>query len=94
MKGKNSSYNDSLFSVDYKIPYYSKDSIQSHLQQSQEEINFIKIKLTQAYQKLQYEIQASNDLEEKNESLQAGLKEFQEKYAYEKKENYKLKETL
>jgi len=46
MKGKNISNNDSIFCLDYKIPYYSKDSIESHLEESQEEINFIKIKLT------------------------------------------------
>ena len=62
---KYNSINDSLFSMDYKIPY-SKDSIESHLEESQEEINFIKFKLTEAYQKLEYEIQNSNDLEEEN----------------------------
>lgn len=42
------SVNDSIFSMDYKIPY-EKSIIEEHLEQSQEEINFIKIKLTEAY---------------------------------------------
>ena len=89
---KHNSINDSLFSMDYKIPY-SKD-IESHLEQSQEEINFIKFKLTEAYQKLEYQIQNSNTLEEENEDLKLKMIEYEEKYQYEKKENSKLKETL
>lgn len=81
---KNSSFNDSLFSMEYKIPY-SKESIESHLEQSQEEINFIKYKLTEAYQKLEYEIQSNNSLEEENEQLKLKMIEYEEKYQYEKK---------
>ena len=84
MKNKFNSINDSLFSVEYKIPY-AKDSIESHLEESQEEINFIKVKLTEAYQKLEYEIQTNNDLEEENDLLKHKIKEIEEKYLYEQK---------
>lgn len=50
-KYNSNSINDSLFSMEYKIPY-SKETIEEHLSESQEEISFIKIKLTEAYQKL------------------------------------------
>lgn len=93
MKNRYNSINDSIFSAEYKIPY-SKQSIESHLEESQEEINFIKYKLTQAYQKLEFEIQTNNDLEDQNEHLRQKLKETEEKYLFESKENSKLKETL
>lgn len=57
--------NDSIFSMEYKIPY-DKSIIEEHLEESQEEINFIKIKLTEAYEKLEQEIKQATDLEEEN----------------------------
>ncbi len=86
MKNRFSSNNNdsSIFSCEYKIPY-SKDQIESQLQESQEEIGFIKIKLTEAYQKLEFEIEANNNLEEENELLQERVRDIQQKYAYEKK---------
>ena len=57
--------NDSIFSMEYKIPS-DKSIIEEHLEESQEEINFIKIKLTEAYEKLEQEIKQATDLEEEN----------------------------
>lgn len=93
MKGKYNSSNDSLFSLEFKIPY-EKNSIEEHLEESQEEINFIKVKLTEAYEKLEFEIKTNTHLEEENEALATQLATANDRYNYERKENAKLKETL
>ena len=63
----------SALSIDYKIPYDSteKSRIFEHLEESQEELEFLKLKLTEVYEKLEAEIKANIDLSERNDCLSA-----------------------
>lgn len=81
MRNNRFNSNDSLFSLDYKIPY-EKSSIESHLEESQEEINFIKVKLTEAYEKLEIEIRNNTEMEEELEHITRRNKELEEKLTY------------
>lgn len=53
-KSSNYDTKSSVLSFDYKIPYDISEGsrIVEHLEESQEELEFLKIKLTEAYEKL------------------------------------------
>jgi hypothetical protein len=58
MKTNNYDTKSSLFTIDhtdYKIPYDLSESsrIVEHLEESQEELEFLKMKLSEAYEKLE-----------------------------------------
>lgn len=91
-KHNNYDTKSSLFSVDYKIPYDLADStIVEHLEESQEELEFLKLKLTEAYDKIESEIIKSIELEQQNDELLDQLKLMTSNWEGEKKENEKLK---
>ena len=81
MRNNRFNSNDSLFSLDYKIPY-EKSSIEQHLEESQEEINFIKVKLTEAYEKLEIEIRNNTEMEEELEHVSRRNRDLEEKLNY------------
>ena len=92
-KHNNYDTKSSILSIDYKIPYDASESsrIVEHLEEPQEELEFLKLKLTEVYEKLEAEIKANIDLGDQYEDLRVQMKQMQRNWDAERKENDKLK---